>query len=56
MHPAPWILVSGDFTTWGGMDRANYELAWHLAEREGVETHLVSHFVCLLYTSDAADE
>jgi glycosyltransferase involved in cell wall biosynthesis len=45
MTSPPWLLVSGDFTTWGGMDRANYELAWHLAERLGVETHVASHFV-----------
>lgn len=44
MAPPLWILVSGDFTTWGGMDRANYELAWHLAEKGGAETHLVCHF------------
>jgi glycosyltransferase involved in cell wall biosynthesis len=40
-----YVLVSGDFTTWGGMDRANYELAWHLAEQDGASVHLVSHFV-----------
>ena len=40
-----YLLVSGDFTTWGGMDRANYELAWHLADRMGASVHLVSHFV-----------
>lgn len=27
------------------MDRPNYELAWHLAERAGAEVHLVSHHV-----------
>jgi glycosyltransferase involved in cell wall biosynthesis len=27
------------------MDRANYELAWHLAERVGASVHLVSFFV-----------
>jgi glycosyltransferase involved in cell wall biosynthesis len=39
------VLVSGDFTPWGGMDRANYELAWHLADRLGIAVHLVSHSV-----------
>jgi glycosyltransferase involved in cell wall biosynthesis len=40
-----YVLVSGDFTPWGGMDRANYELAWHLAHRVGALVHLVSHYV-----------
>src|SRR6266849_6045112 len=40
-----FVLVSGDFTPWGGMDRANYELAWFLADRLGGEVHLVSHQV-----------
>ncbi|HEY7328479.1 MAG TPA: glycosyltransferase family 4 protein [Gemmataceae bacterium] len=40
-----YVLVSGDFTPWGGMDRANYELAWHLAERVCTSVHLVSHRV-----------
>src|SRR5207245_3536504 len=40
-----YLLVSGDFTPWGGMDRANYELAWHLAHRVGAQVHLVSHYV-----------
>ena len=40
-----YLLVSGDFTPWGGMDRANYELAWHLAHRVGARVHLVSHYV-----------
>jgi glycosyltransferase involved in cell wall biosynthesis len=39
------VLVSGDFTPWGGMDRANYELAWYLADQVGVAVHLVSHQV-----------
>ncbi|HEY7498527.1 MAG TPA: glycosyltransferase family 4 protein [Vicinamibacterales bacterium] len=38
-----WLLVAGDFTTHGGMDRANYALASYLATREDV--HLVSHSV-----------
>jgi glycosyltransferase involved in cell wall biosynthesis len=40
-----YVLVSGDFTPWGGMDRANYELAWYLAEQRGGQVHLVSHRV-----------
>jgi glycosyltransferase involved in cell wall biosynthesis len=38
----PYLLVSGDFTTHGGMDRANHALATYLAER-GHEVHLVAH-------------
>jgi glycosyltransferase involved in cell wall biosynthesis len=48
IDPTPmgiYVLVSGDFTPWGGMDRANYELAWHLAQRVGAQVHLVSHYV-----------
>ena len=41
----PYAIVANDFTPWGGMDRPNYELAWHLAERRGAEVHLVSHRV-----------
>jgi glycosyltransferase involved in cell wall biosynthesis len=41
----PCVLVSGDFTTFGGMDRANYELAWHLAQRMDARVHLVSYRV-----------
>ena len=36
-----WLLVSGDFTPYGGMDAANYELARYLAARD--EVHLVTH-------------
>ncbi len=43
----PYVLVSGDFTPWGGMDRANYELAWYVAEEVGAAVHLVSHRVAL---------
>jgi glycosyltransferase involved in cell wall biosynthesis len=39
------VIVSGDFTTTGGMDRANYELAWHLAEGLGANVHLVAYRV-----------
>src|SRR5262245_45761949 len=40
-----WVIVAGDFARTGGQDRANYELAWHLAEREECWVHLVAHFV-----------
>lgn len=38
----PYLLVTGDFARTGGMDRANFALASHLAER-GNEVHLVAH-------------
>jgi len=38
----PWLLAAGDFTTSGGMDRANYALASYLA-RHGRPVHLVAH-------------
>jgi glycosyltransferase involved in cell wall biosynthesis len=41
----PYVIVTGDFTPWGGMDRPNYELAWYLAEQRRAEVHLVSHRV-----------
>jgi glycosyltransferase involved in cell wall biosynthesis len=37
-----WLLVSGDFTPFGGMDMANFALAGHLA-RNGGNVHLVCH-------------
>lgn len=37
-----FLLVSGDFVKTGGMDRANYALASHLAGR-GDEVHLVAY-------------
>jgi glycosyltransferase involved in cell wall biosynthesis len=46
-----WLLVSGDFTTHGGMDAANFALASYLARRtdvpgdERAHVHLVSHAV-----------
>ena len=40
----PWLLVSGDFTRLGGMDRANHALASFLARR-GTPLHLVAHRV-----------
>jgi glycosyltransferase involved in cell wall biosynthesis len=39
-----FVLVSGDFVTSGGMDRANYALADYLA-RAGATVHLVAHRV-----------
>ncbi len=38
-----WLLVAGDFTPYGGMDRANFALAHHLARTRRV--HLVAHQV-----------
>jgi glycosyltransferase involved in cell wall biosynthesis len=40
----PWLIASGDFTTLGGMDRANHGLAGYLA-RTGRSVHLVAHRV-----------
>src|SRR5258708_3418485 len=39
------LLVSGDFKHGGGMDRANYELAWHLADKVDVNVYLVAYHV-----------
>lgn len=39
-----WLVTAGDFTTLGGMDRANHAQAVHLAAR-GDEVHLVAHRV-----------
>jgi len=39
-----WLVATGDFTALGGMDRANYALADHLAAR-GDRVHLVAHRV-----------
>jgi glycosyltransferase involved in cell wall biosynthesis len=41
---SPWLLATGDFTTFGGMDRANHALASYLA-RHGRPVHLVAHRV-----------
>lgn len=38
-----WLLVAGDFTPLGGMDRANHALAKYLARSAGAEVHLVTH-------------
>jgi glycosyltransferase involved in cell wall biosynthesis len=40
-----WLLIAGDFTPLGGMDRANYALASSLAAAPGAEVHLVAHRV-----------
>ncbi|HEY7476108.1 MAG TPA: glycosyltransferase family 4 protein [Vicinamibacterales bacterium] len=37
-----WLLIAGDFTPLGGMDRANHALAAHLASC-GDDVHLVTH-------------
>ena len=39
-----WTLITGDFVTTGGMDRANYALASYLA-RSGDTVELVAHWV-----------
>jgi glycosyltransferase involved in cell wall biosynthesis len=41
----PYAIVAADFHKHGGMDRPNYELAWHLADRVGAPVHLVSYSV-----------
>jgi glycosyltransferase involved in cell wall biosynthesis len=42
-----WLLIAGDFVPLGGMDRANYALALHLAGRDapGRTVHVVAHRV-----------
>jgi glycosyltransferase involved in cell wall biosynthesis len=45
MNSTPWLLVAGDFAPHGGMDRAFFELAWHLADRLGRTVTLVAHRV-----------
>lgn len=40
-----WLLVSGDFTPFGGMDCANHALAKYMGASAGAEVHLVSHRV-----------
>ncbi|MBL4845291.1 MAG: glycosyltransferase family 1 protein, partial [Planctomycetes bacterium] len=44
MRRRPWLIVTGDFTPTGGMDRANHALASYLL-RQGEEVHLVAHRV-----------
>ena len=41
---SPWLLATGDFTTLGGMDRANHALALYLAHHQR-PVHLVAHRV-----------
>jgi glycosyltransferase involved in cell wall biosynthesis len=41
----PWLIVTGDFTTQGGMDSANYGLARYVARRQQGDVHLVAHAV-----------
>jgi glycosyltransferase involved in cell wall biosynthesis len=38
-------MIAGGFHTLGAMDRANYELAWHLADKMKAKVDLVSHAV-----------
>lgn len=45
MSSIPWLLVAGDFAPHGGMDRAFFELAWHLVDRLDRSVTLVSHRV-----------
>lgn len=40
----PWLIAAGDFTTLGGMDRANHGLAAYLASN-GRTVHVVAHRV-----------
>jgi glycosyltransferase involved in cell wall biosynthesis len=44
----PWLIVAGDFAPTGGMDRANYHLAWHLAAHCDRPVTLVAHRVAAL--------
>ena len=41
---SPWLLATGDFTTLGGMDRANHALALYLAQHAR-PVHVVAHRV-----------
>ena len=47
LQMSTWLLVSGDFTPYGGMDMANFALASYLARDESAasDVHLVSHRV-----------
>jgi glycosyltransferase involved in cell wall biosynthesis len=38
-----WLLVAGDFTPLGGMDRANHALARFLGSQPDTQVHLVTH-------------
>lgn len=39
----PWLIVTGDLTPLGGMDRANHALAAYLARQADTEVHLATH-------------
>jgi glycosyltransferase involved in cell wall biosynthesis len=43
MQQSPWVIVTGDFSLKGGMDRANFALADYVAS-QGVRVFLVTHF------------
>ena len=47
----PWVLVAGDVTPLGGMDRANYALATYLATQRRV--HIVTHRAWPALTTNA---
>lgn len=38
-----WLVIAGDFTPLGGMDRANHALAMYLATRSDTRVNLVAH-------------
>ncbi len=40
-----WLLIAGDFTPLGGMDRANHALAMYLSGCPDTRVDLVSHRV-----------
>ncbi len=40
-----WLVIAGDFTPLGGMDRANHALAMHLSRGIGAVVHIVAHRV-----------
>ncbi len=40
----PFLIATGDLVTTGGMDRANYALAWRIAQ-QGAPLHLVAYRV-----------
>jgi len=40
-----WLLVAGDFTTFGGMDTANFALASYLSRQAREDVHIVAHTI-----------
>jgi glycosyltransferase involved in cell wall biosynthesis len=40
-----WLMIAGDFTPLGGMDRANHALAMHLSRGNAAVVHIVAHRV-----------